>query len=142
MADGNDEDDAVGYCRPPKKHQFKPGQSGNPKGRTRGARGVKAQLREQLNELVEISQNGKSRRVPVKTVVLKSLIARAAKGDWRAADRVVQYMIQVEGLEDERDQSHRLSAADEQILNRLLGEEPSDPESSSDNPPKQSNRKG
>lgn len=24
---GND----VGYCRPPKTHQFKPGQSGNPK---------------------------------------------------------------------------------------------------------------
>lgn len=23
----------VGYCNPPKEHQFKPGQSGNPKGR-------------------------------------------------------------------------------------------------------------
>jgi hypothetical protein len=62
----------------------------------------------------------------MKTVVLKSLIARAAKGDWRAADRVVQYMIQVEGLEDERDRGQRLSAADEQILKRLLGEEPID----------------
>ena len=126
MADANDDDEPVGYKRPPKKHQFKPGQSGNPAGRKRGARGVKAQLREQLNELVEITQNGRSRKVPIKTVVLKSLIAKAAKGDWRAADRVLQYMIQVEGLEDQRDQSQRLSAADEQLLNRLLGEEPTD----------------
>jgi hypothetical protein len=124
MPDDIGDDKAVGYKRPPKRHRFKPGQSGNPAGRRRGARGVKAQLREQLNEMVEISQNGRARKVPIKTVVLKSLIARAAKGDWRAADRVVQYMIQVEGLEDERDQGQRLSAADEQILNRLLGEEP------------------
>ena len=128
--DRQDDEDRVGYGRPPKRHRFKPGQSGNPAGRKRGARGVKSQLREQLNELVEISQNGKTRKVPVKTVVLKSLIAKAAKGDWRAADRVLQYMIQVEGLEDEREGSQRLSAADEQILDRLLGEEPSDPDTS------------
>jgi hypothetical protein len=137
MADeGDDDDDAVGYGRPPKKHRFKPGQSGNPAGRKRGARGVKAQLREQLNEMVEIHQNGRARKVPMKTVVLKSLIAKAAKGDWRAADRVVQYMIQVEGLEDQRDQGQRLSAADEQLLNRLLGEGPSDEAQPDDKPGK------
>jgi hypothetical protein len=134
MADGNDDDYQVGYGRPPRKHQFQPGQSGNPRGRKRGARGVKAQLREQLNEMVEISQNGRTRKVPIKIVVLKSLIAKAAKGDWRAADRVVQYMIQVEGLEDERDHSQRLSAADEQILNRLLGEDSATPSGA---PPKE-----
>lgn len=140
MADENDDDDPVGYGRPPKKHQFKPGQSGNPAGRRRGARGVKSQLREQLNELVEISQNGRTRKVPVKTVVLKSLIAKAAKGDWRAADRVLQYMIQVEGLEDEREQSRRLSAADEQILSRLLSEEATDAAEPSGDEPSKFNR--
>lgn len=29
------DDYEIGYCRPPKEHQFKPGQSGNPKGRPR-----------------------------------------------------------------------------------------------------------
>lgn len=30
---GKKDDDRVGYKRPPKKNQFKKGQSGNPKGR-------------------------------------------------------------------------------------------------------------
>jgi Family of unknown function (DUF5681) len=31
----DDDDNKVGYCRPPKQHQFKKGQSGNPKGGSR-----------------------------------------------------------------------------------------------------------
>lgn len=29
------DDYEIGYCKPPRKYQFKPGQSGNPKGRPR-----------------------------------------------------------------------------------------------------------
>jgi hypothetical protein len=32
------ESGGVGYCRPPREHQFKPGQSGNPRGRPKGSR--------------------------------------------------------------------------------------------------------
>ena len=28
-----DDEEVVGYCKPPKKHRWKPGQSGNPRGR-------------------------------------------------------------------------------------------------------------
>jgi hypothetical protein len=28
----------AGYCNPPKEHQWRPGQSGNPKGRPKGSR--------------------------------------------------------------------------------------------------------
>ena len=30
-----DDEGSVGYCRPPRKHRWKPGQSGNPNGRPR-----------------------------------------------------------------------------------------------------------
>ena len=31
----DDDDEAVGYCKPPRKHRWRPGQSGNPNGRPR-----------------------------------------------------------------------------------------------------------
>jgi hypothetical protein len=39
-------DSDVGYGRPPRAHQFKPGQSGNPTGRPRGAKSEATMLRE------------------------------------------------------------------------------------------------
>ena len=30
-----DDEEVVGYCKPPRKHRWKPGQSGNPNGRPR-----------------------------------------------------------------------------------------------------------
>lgn len=112
----------VGYGKPPKHSRFQPGESGNPRGRRAGARGIKAEFRRELNELVDITENGKRYRLPKRRVVMKALIAKAAKADVRAANLVIQYMIQLEGLEDQRGQSSRLSQADEQILAHLLGE--------------------
>ena len=59
----------VGYRNPPKRTQFKKGQSGNPKGRPKGSRN-KVSHRTMLEELVRIS---KSKRAP------EALKLRAAK---------------------------------------------------------------
>lgn len=116
-----DDDDEVGYCKPPKQTRFKPGQSGNPNGKPRGSRGLRTELRSELGELVTITENGKSRRMPKRRVVIKALIAKALKGDVRAAEKIMQLVIQAEGFEDPKSERNRLSDADRNIVDYLLG---------------------
>ncbi len=40
----------VGYRKPPKHTRFKPGQSGNPRGRPKGTKNLKTDLIEELGE--------------------------------------------------------------------------------------------
>lgn len=54
MSDNNDDGYTVGYGKPPREHQFKPGQPGNRAGRKPGARGLKTELNDALNRNVSI----------------------------------------------------------------------------------------
>ena len=47
-----EDDDKVGYCRPPKHSRFKPGQSGNPRGRPRKNRSIEAMIKRELDQTV------------------------------------------------------------------------------------------
>lgn len=62
----------VGYGRPPKDHQFKPGQSGNSKGRPKGAQSEVTILRDILHERIEVHQAGRPRKMST----LKALLLR------------------------------------------------------------------
>ena len=112
--------DQTGYGRPPRAHRFKPGASGNPKGRPRGARGLRSELKAELDEYVTITAEGKSRRVRKRRLIIKALAAMAAKGDVRAADKIISLIIQAEGFEDRRAHVERLTVNDLLILDQLL----------------------
>ena len=66
------------YRKPPKASQFKPGQSGNQKGRPKGVRNFETDLDEALRALVEVRTNGATTR---STTTL--LPTAAAKWIWR-----------------------------------------------------------
>ena len=74
----------VGYGKPPLHSRFRPGQSGNPRGRPKGALGLKATLRKVLGQTVTVREGKLVRRVTRLEAVLLSLIARAMKGDAKA----------------------------------------------------------
>jgi hypothetical protein len=65
--------------------QFKRGQSGNPKGRTRGSKSIPAYLSNALNESVAVHENGRRRKISKIEAIFKQLSNKAASGDTRSA---------------------------------------------------------
>jgi len=81
-------DDAPGYKRPPKDSRFKPGKSGNPNGRPRGARGLKTDLDAVLRKRITIREDGELRHVSRQMALLLSLYEKAVHGDTKAATQI------------------------------------------------------
>src|SRR5205814_10537808 len=67
----------VGYRKPPEGTRFKPGQSGNPKGRPKGVRNFETDLDETLRELVDVNKGGVRRRVTNQKAMLINLLQKA-----------------------------------------------------------------
>ncbi len=105
----------VGYRKPPKHTRFKPGQSGNPRGRPKGTNNLKTDLMEELGEKIVVREGDQSRRISKQRAVVKTLVTRTLKGDARAATLLTSMMMRLletgEGapavveplLDDERD---------------------------------------
>jgi hypothetical protein len=74
----------VGRGRPPQHTRFVKGISGNPKGRPRKTRDLKALLEEELDRPVSLLENGKRVRLTKREVMVKNLVNDAAKSDPKA----------------------------------------------------------
>lgn len=83
MTDGMDYE--VGYAKPPTQTRFQKGRSGNPRGRPKGAKNLETDLAEELGERIRIREDGRDRRVSKQKAMIKALVAKALKGDTRAA---------------------------------------------------------
>jgi hypothetical protein len=117
----------VGYCRPPKKTQFKKGQSGNPKGRPEGSTASNADVNyERLKELIleesyrkiTVRDGERSVEMPVIQASIRSLTLNAAKGDTRAQKRLMDILARIE---NER-QARRLEELREAIEYKVAAE--------------------
>jgi hypothetical protein len=86
--DGAGEQEPAGDRRLPRSTRFRPGQSGNPRGRPKGARGLCGLVASALGERVEAKENGRRRQITKLEAAVKQLVNRAASGDQRAAQFV------------------------------------------------------
>jgi hypothetical protein len=76
----------VGFCRPPKHRQFKPGESANPRGRPRKSTDYGDMLLRIINQKHVGIADGKSTRMSKFELGLHNLANKAARGDrlaWR-----------------------------------------------------------
>ena len=71
---------AVGYCRPPTHSRFKPGKSGNPRGRPKGRRDVRTALDEALNQLIATQEGGRDQALAKLDAVVQIMVNQALRG--------------------------------------------------------------
>ena len=113
------DDDKVGYGKPPKKSRFKPGKSGNPRGRPKGTKNLKTDLQEELIERIAVRDSNGSRRITKQKALVKSIVAKAIKGDQKAAGIILDLVLRLlAGDEPIHDQSP-LSADEEALMDKL-----------------------
>jgi Family of unknown function (DUF5681) len=114
-ADDND----VGYGKPPRSNQFKPGESGNPKGRPKGAKSEATILHDLLQHKISLNERGKSRKITIHEGILRRIIEDCLKGDTKSAAFVLNRhhaMTSGEPIES------GLSEDDEAVLDAYLQE--------------------
>lgn len=106
----------VGYGKPPKHGQFKPGQSGNPKGKPKSSKNLKSILEAELDSKLEIIVNGKKMKVTKQQAFVKSLTAKAVQGDTKAATLLLGTILKILPMENPTENFDELTAADEAII--------------------------
>ena len=122
----------VGYRKPPKDHQFKKGQSGNPAGRPKGHANVATVLHRIVNEKVVIQENGVKRRVSKLEAAFKQAVNRAAAGDLPWVRILLALIPELNAMVEENDHESPSVQADIEVLKGFVdrlnlntnGEEP------------------
>ena len=115
-------DYTVGYGRPPKGTQFPPGKSGNPNGRRKGSRSVGAVLNDVFREMIEVTENGKTRRVAALEAMACRLRNDALRGDAKAIKLSIELCAATQRPMKSTVQLDELVAEDQEILAQYLPE--------------------
>lgn len=110
----------VGYRKPPRHGQFKPGQSGNPRGRQKGSRGLKTDLHAELNRIVEVKVGKYTFKGTTQQLTLRTLALLAANGNLEASGQLVPMILTVFGAEDRGADKRKLSPQDQAVLDSFL----------------------
>ena len=113
----------VGFAKPPKDHQFRKGQSGNPRGRKAKARiGLARTIENLLMEPVPVTDKGVARKAYPLELILMQLLSKVADGKGRAYRALCRYQAYARARPRPRSASRWEISAD--VYARLLeGEE-------------------
>ena len=108
---------SVGYGKPPETTRFRPGKSGNLKGRPGRKTVAERSILKILDEHVTVAERGVKRSIPVVEVIYRRLRSNAMNGDVRAA----RFLL--EQKEKHSKQSESQSAEPYNDLKKLSDEE-------------------
>jgi hypothetical protein len=83
--DNHDNNNEVGYGKPPGHTRFVKGKSGNPNGRPRGSQNLSTILDKVGRERVRVTENGRVRYISKREATILQLVNKAVAGDLNAA---------------------------------------------------------
>jgi len=110
----------VGYGKPPQHTRFKPGQSGNPKGKPKGAKNLATIVDNAIKEKVVVTENGKRRKRTKMEVAIKQVVNKAVIGDQKAFAQLIPLVKSNEGLaEVDAATTPILDEADELVMSHI-----------------------
>lgn len=85
----------IGYKKPPKKNQFKPGQSGNPSGKKSkkaSPKNIPEALVAELAKCVPLTVDGKIVQTPIFYVLVKQWINQSIKGTVKDKAHLIDFL--------------------------------------------------
>lgn len=81
----------VGYGKPPRWGQFKPGHSGNPKGRKKREDTIAGALRAELAATQKVRENGKEKTLTKAEILVKQWVRQALEGKPTAIIQIAKF---------------------------------------------------
>lgn len=116
----SNKDYEVGYCKPPKSGQFKPGKSGNPAGRPKGTKDLATYFIDESQSIIEVSEAGVKQEMTKLELLIKTLFAKGIKGDARAATLLIKTLERVMPVEEADNSENPVSKSDEKLISEFL----------------------
>lgn len=88
----------VGYGKPPVASRFKPGQSGNPRGRPKVSLTMSQLVARVADENIVAMIDGKPKKMSKMAALVRAMYARAMQGNQGAAKQIFSLITQAEAL--------------------------------------------
>lgn len=98
------------------KTRFAKGRSGNPKGRPKGSRNFSTALRDELNQRVTVTENGRMVDFAKSELVAKQMVNQSAEGDLKAIPLLIKEMDKIEENKASHGEMPVLADADRQVI--------------------------
>ena len=116
----DDDDHIARFQRPPRRGQYKPGQSGNPRGRPKGSKNILTYVKEHLNKKIPIIEGGKTRTVPRAEAIAIQLVNQAAKGEPKGLAAVMSFTREFDAAVSDLRPNVLARAADAAVLEDII----------------------